>query len=348
MGRKVDDWYQYSGAIHIHTTESDGTKPLEDVVEIGRKADLDFMMFADHMTLSNRERGGEGFYGETLVVIGYEHNDEADTHHYLLFDSPRVYPANMSAREYVAAGAADGALGILAHPDEIRDTLEEFPPYPWHDWSIEGYTGLEVWNQMSEWMERLTRWNKLPMAFSPRKSMVGPTDRILKKWDELNIDGRFVGVAGVDAHEFQIKLGPFTVPVFPYKVHFHSLRTHILLREPLSSEFTQARGQLYQALRDCRVFFSNMRWGSADGFSFYASNDHGTATSGEELNIAGGAQLQASLPHESTMRVIHNGKQVLCVEGTELHHAVTDPGIYRLECWRNGRGWIFSNHIRLI
>jgi hypothetical protein len=348
MSRKVDDWYQYSGAVHIHTTESDGTKPLEEVIAIGQRAGLDFMMFADHMTLSNRERGGDGFYGETLVVIGYEHNDPADTHHYLLFGTPGVYPADMTAKEYVAAGAADGALGIMAHPDEIRDRLKEFPPYPWNDWSVEGYTGLEVWNQMSEWMERLTRWNKLPMAFSPRKSMVGPTDRILRKWDELNLTGRYVGIAGVDAHEFQIRLGPFTVPVFPYKVHFRSLRTHILLREPMSDNAPGARDQLYQAFRDCRVFFSNMRWGSADGFSFYAENRNGRATCGEELVVADGARLHATLPQRAIMKVICNGRKVLQAEGTTLDYGVKQPGIYRLECWRGNRGWVFSNHLRLV
>ncbi len=73
--RKVGDHYQYSGAVHIHTTESDGTKIIEDVIAIGLDVKLDFMMFADHMTLSNRENGHEGLYDKMLVVIGYEHND---------------------------------------------------------------------------------------------------------------------------------------------------------------------------------------------------------------------------------------------------------------------------------
>ena len=270
MPKKCGDWYAYTGAIHIHTTESDGTKSLEEVVAIGRDAGLEFMMFSDHMTLSNREMGKEGFYDDTLVVIGYEHNDADDHHHYLLFESPRVYPADMSAAEYVTAGASDGALGVLAHPDEIRTALKEYPAYPWKDWSANGFVGVELWNQMSEWMERLTRFNKLVMSFSPRKSMVAPTDRILKKWDELNMTRKVVGIAGVDAHAFPIKVGPFTVEIFPYKVHFRCLRSHILLPERMSDDFDIAKKQLYDALRDCRTFFSNMRWGNAEEFEFCA------------------------------------------------------------------------------
>ena len=109
MGKKVGDRYHYSGAIHIHTTESDGTKSLEEVVAIGQQAGLDFMMFTDHMGLTNREAGLEGLYGQTLVVVGYEHNDADDNNHYLLFNSPSVYPRDLTAAEYVAAARRDGA-----------------------------------------------------------------------------------------------------------------------------------------------------------------------------------------------------------------------------------------------
>ncbi|RKX26832.1 MAG: histidinol-phosphatase [Candidatus Zixiibacteriota bacterium] len=346
MGKKVGDWYQYSGAVHVHTTESDGTKTLEEVVAIGERADLDFLMISDHMTLASREKG-EGLYGKMLVVIGYEHNDPEDCHHYLLFETPRVYPAEMSVREYVAAGAADGALGIMAHPDEVRSRMPQFPPYPWTDWNVEGITGVELWNQMSEWMERLTPFNKLLMAFSPRKSMVGPTKRILHQWDQWNLKRKVVGVASVDAHAFRIKVWPFMVEIFPYKVHFRCLRTHILLKEPMSADFNTAKQQLYEALRDCRSFSSNMRWGVADRFTFYAEDDSHKVTCGGELPSHGNVQLVAKLPSRARLKLIHNGKVILESNTDSLTYAVQSPGIYRVEAWKGHRGWIFSNHIRI-
>jgi len=347
MPKKVNDWYVYSGAVHIHTTESDGTRTLQEVVDIGRNAGLDFMMFSDHMTLSNRDSGLEGYYGDTLVTIGYEHNDPRDHHHYLLFESPVVYPQDMTASEYVEAGASDGALGIIAHPDEIRTALEEHPAYPWTDWSVDGFVGIELWNQMSEWMEKLTRFNKLMMSFSPRKSMLGPTDRILKKWDELNMVRKAVGLAGVDAHAFPIKVGPLTVEIFPYKVHFRCLRSHLLMPEKMSKDFATAKKQLYDALRDCRLFFSNMRWGSADNFEFYAQRDMEKVTCGGTLSSAVDACLNVRLPSRAQMRLIHNGKEILRTDADSLQFADLQPGIYRVEAWKKGRGWIFSNHIRI-
>ncbi|HWR81877.1 MAG TPA: hypothetical protein VN285_01090 [Candidatus Deferrimicrobium sp.] len=347
MGRKVGNWYYYSGAMHMHTTDSDGTKSLEEVIAIGRETELDFMMFTDHMTLGHRDRGREGFYGQTLVTIGYEHNDMEDIHHYLLFDSPRVYPETMTPREYVAAGAADGALGIMAHPDEIRDRLERFPPYPWKDWSVEGYTGIELWNQMSEWMERLTRYNFLLMALSPRKSMIGPSDRILQKWDELNMKSRVVGIAGPDAHAFHFRVGPLRLEIFPYKVHFKCLRCHIILPQPLSQEFGVAKKQLYDAIRDCRLFISNMRWGAADTFEFYAENANQQVVCGGSLPSPDGAVLRVRTPSKGTIKVVHNGQTIVRTVTDSLDYRVTQPGIYRAEVWKGRRGWIFSNHIRI-
>ena len=340
-------WFQYSGAIHMHTTDSDGAKPIEEVIRIGQSAGLEFMMFTDHMTLNQRDLGKEGIYGKTLVVIGYEHNDLNDENHYLLFGTPQVYPENATAAEYVSAGDKDGALGIMAHPDEIRDTLPEHPPYAWTDWSVKGYDGMELWNQMSEWLEKLNRFNKLIMAFSPRKSMVGPTDRILKTWDQVNLRRKVVGVAGVDAHAFPIKVWPMTVEIFPYKVHFRSLRCHILLPDKISGDFEVARAQLYDAFRDCRLFFSNLRWGNADKFEFYARNENEQAHCGGNIDSIDGTRLFAKLPSRAKIKLIYNGECLVESVTDNLEFKVTTPGIYRLEAWKGKRGWIFTNHIRI-
>ncbi len=344
---KVNGWYQYSGVIHVHTTESDGTRTLEEVAAIGREVGLDFIMFTDHMTLSNRTNGKEGFYGRTLAVVGYEHNDPEDNNHYLLFDSPAVYPRSMSVAEYVLAGAVDHALGIVAHPDEVRSRQGRYPPYPWTDWSAEGFQGIELWNQMSEWMERLGLMNRIFMAFSPRKSMIGPAPATVARWDELNLTGKIFGVASVDAHAFPVKLGPFTVAIFPYKVHFRSLRTYILLREPLSSSFEVAKRQLFEALRDCRVFCANVRWGDPSQFSFSASNETEKAVCGGTIMNYAGAAIHVASPSRARILLIRNGRPIAESVSRHFSYAVSEPGLYRVELWKRSRGWIFSNHIRI-
>lgn len=347
MASRSGRWFHYSGAIHIHTTDSDGTKPLDEVIRIGHRAGLDFMVFTDHMTLAGRERGEEGFHDGMLVMVGYEHNDIHDQNHYMILNSPRVYPEGMQAEDYVDAAREDGAFGIIAHPDEIRHRIGRYPPYPWTSWNTEAYDGFELWNQMSEWMEKLTPWNRLLKAWSPRKSITAPPRITLRRWDALNKKRRYVGIAGVDAHAFPAKVGPFTVEIFPYKVHFRSLRTHLLLDRPLSDDFAEARDQFIDALRMCRVFLSNMRWGEADRFLFTAQLGDRTVTCGESLPEAEGAVIEVVLPDEALIRLVHNGANVLQTYSDGLEYVVTKPGLYRVEAWKGRRGWIFSNHIRL-
>ncbi|MBK7140870.1 MAG: histidinol-phosphatase [bacterium] len=347
MGKKIGDWFHYAGAIHVHTTESDGTKKLEEVAAIGERADLDFILFTDHMNLHNREQGKEGFYGRLLALVGYEHNDVDDNNHYMIFESPSVYPSEMTSAEYVSAGAKDNALGIIAHPDEIRDRMGQYPPYPWTDWNVDGYTGIELWNQMSEWMERLTPSNKLLMAFSPRKSMVGPTDRVFAKWDEVNRSRKIVGVASVDAHAFPITVGPLKVEIFPYKVHFRSLRTYVILPEPMSTDFATAKNQVYGALRDCRAFGAHIRWGDPIGFQFSGRNGSERVIAGGRLSSLTDAKLEVRLPSSAVIRLVGNGKRLVETTGDSLEFCPTEAGIYRVEAWKNERCWIFSNHIRI-
>ncbi|MFH2037732.1 MAG: histidinol-phosphatase [Candidatus Zixiibacteriota bacterium] len=345
--REVNGYFEYQGCIHIHTTASDGAKPLDEVAMIASSAGLDFIMVTDHMTLETRDEKKEGHYNETLVLIGYEHNDLEDCNHYLIFGSDSVFPENMAAGEYVAAAHREGALGIMAHPDEIRPMNSKYRPYPWTDWDVEGFDGLEIWNQMSEWMENLKSYNKLMMLFSPRKSLKAPTDRILTKWDELNLTRKVAGIAAADVHAFPYKIGPFKVVIFPYKVQFKALRLHLLLPEKLSVDLKTAQKQVYEAIRDCRFFNSNYRWGDAAGFQYTARQGGNTAINGGKLDFSDDCQIRIKCPRKGLIRLVGNGQMVAEANGDSLEYAVKRPGVYRVEVHKNKHGWIYSNHIRI-
>ena len=65
--------FEYVGVMHIHTTDSDGSKTHDEIIELAHKYELDFLAFSDHMTLEHKNK--EGWYGKTLVIVGYEHQD---------------------------------------------------------------------------------------------------------------------------------------------------------------------------------------------------------------------------------------------------------------------------------
>lgn len=345
--RKSDGLYEYTGCVHIHTTASDGTKGIEEIAAIAADLGLDFALIADHMTLKNRHENKEGYFGDTLVLVGYEHNDVDDCHHYLLFESDDVLPADLTAAEYVALGKKQGALGIIAHPDEIRPRHGKYPSFPWNDWNVDGFDGIEIWNQMSEWMEKLGTENNLKMLFSPRSSLTSPTDRILERWDTLNRSRKIAGIASVDAHAFAHKIGPLRIIIFPYKVQFKSLRTHLLLDEPLARELAAAKRQFYQAIRNCRIFVSNYRHGDASGFRFQATRPGQKVTIGGNLEFGPNTTITVRTPRSALIRLIRDGRPVLEAKGDEIEYPADREGLYRVEAYRKKKGWIFSNHIRI-
>ena len=354
MYQDSQGYYHIRGCIHLHTLDSDGTKTHEEIAEIAHSAGLDFLMFTDHMTLKSR-RAKEGIHSDVVCIIGYEHNDPADKHHYLLFDTPGVYDASLTAAEYVSAGAKDGAIGIIAHPDEIRAESGEWPPYEWRNWDVEGFTGIELWNHMSEWMEALAPASfpaRVGLLFSPRKFLIRPPARTMDRWDKLNERRQVVGVAGPDAHGFPYRLGPKKLTIFPYKVHFRTLQTHLLLDKPLAPEFSTARRQILEALRSARVYFSNNRRGDAEGFEFVCRADESADTEplisgANNIVFRAGLTLQVSTPGKCEIRLLRNGEIIAGASGSTLEFAVDSPGAYRVEALRRGRGWIYSNHIRI-
>ncbi|MCP4705008.1 MAG: histidinol-phosphatase [candidate division Zixibacteria bacterium] len=345
---KSGKYCEYQGCIHIHTSESDGTKSTDEVTEIASQTNLDFILISDHMTLDSRKAGKERFYKDTLVLIGYEHNDIEDINHYLLFGTEDVLDAKLTPREYVAEGARQNALGIIAHPDEIRSRQGRYPSYPWLEWDADGYDAIEIWNQMSEWMENLNWINWGRMLFSPRKSLESPTNRILKKWDSLNKGKKKIaGLGAIDVHAHPYRFGPLRITIFPYKVQFKSLRTHLLLPEEISRDIAIAQKQIVKAIRDCRVFVSNYRWGDASGFEFGARSGANEIICGGSLDSFEDSIIYTHTPAPAQIKLIGNGQRLAETYGNSLEYKPNKNGLYRVEVYKNGKGWIFSNHIRI-
>lgn len=342
------NWYEYIGAVHIHTLDSDGTRQIEEIAKLAQKTKLDFLLFSDHLTLKSLYANLEGWYDGVLAIIGYEIHDERNQNHYLVFDLNEILPFGLSAEDYVREVKQKGGMGIIAHPDEVRNSLKKFPPYPWTNWDMDDFDGIEIWNEMSEWMENLTKTNQLKMIFSPRKALKSPTNRILKKWDEINQKRKVVGIGAIDAHAFSYPLfGPFRITIFPYDVQFKSIRTHILLTEPLSSQTSRAKKQILDALRDCRAFVSNYRWGDAKGFSFNAQASDKEVTIGDGINMKDEVKLSIQAPLDCYIKLVCDGKVVAETQSRKLEFATKKKGNYRVEAYRNKKGWIYSNHIRV-
>jgi hypothetical protein len=343
--------HEYIGIIHIHSTYSDGTESVEEIAKIAQDLKLDFLMFTDHNTLQAKRDGLEGWHSGVLVIIGYEINDENDLNHYLAFNLDEELPVDLKPVDYVNEVDARQGYGIIAHPDEKRTSMKRYPAYPWTVWESDKYHGIEIWNQMSEWMEGLTHWNKFWRILHPRRSIISPLQETLAKWDEVNKKRKVVGIGGVDAHAHIYKvMGLFNITVFRYKIIFKTIRTHILTQESFSGE-----GDYYNDLKivrnsllNCNCFISNYYYGDARGFRFWVENNKTKDIIGSELKYDNNTHFHVELPQTAQVRLIKNGQKIATQKGSKLIFNASGQGVYRVEVYSYERPWIFSNHIKLI
>jgi hypothetical protein len=330
----------------MHTRYSDGSGSVAEIAAAAAAAGLDYIVITDHRDL--RALPERGRHGSVQVLVGYEHNDEYSHNHYLALGVRRVLPLDLPPAQVPARVRAEGGTGVIAHPDERRHRMTDLPPYPWTAWKADEFDAIELWNQMSEWTEGLTPANRFLRIWSPRKALRGPSDRLLYLWDILNTRRPVAGVAGVDAHAYPYRVGSLTIKVFPYKVQFRTLLTHFILdREPPEDTELFERA-LLAALRQCRIYFTSERWGATRGFDLTVESGGEKGTIGAKIAFAAGATLRAKWPLTARYGLYRNGFCFLRGRGRSLEAPLEAPGSYRLALFRRNRGWLFSNHVRLV
>lgn len=346
--------FEYVGAIHMHSVFSDGSGEVPQIAKYADEVGLDYILLTDHNTLRALDEGYENWYGNTLCLVGSEINDKENKNHYLAFGIKKTYSTRISAKEYVKKIKEDGGIGFIAHPHEKRKHMKEHPPYPWTEWDSEDYNGIEVWNHMSEWMENLTEENKYQAFLHPLRTITSPSEETLQIWDELNLKRKVVGIGGVDAHAHKYNLlGFLEVEIFPYKVLFKSIRTHLLLEEELVRENSEesiidSKKAIYNALADGKCFFANDYHADSKGFRFYAEVGKKKYQMGDSCFLNGEVKLCVLLPVQNAeIKFVRNGKVIKTVEDKSAEFLVDDVGAYRVEVYIFNKPWIYTNHIRV-
>lgn len=345
--------FEYIGAAHIHSTFSDGTGEVPDIAKFADEVGLDFIMLTDHNTLRALQEGYEKWYGNTLCLVGCEVNDKENKNHYLAFGIDEAFSTRTPARVYVSKVKELGGIGFLAHPHEKRQH-KEHPAYPWTDWDINDFTGIEIWNHMSEWVENLTEENKYRSFLHPLRTVTAPPAETLKVWDKLSEKRKVIAIGGIDAHAHKYNLvGFLEVEIFPYKVLFKSIRTHVLLDEQIKkgenqAEIEKAKWQIYNALRDGKCFVANDYVADSKGFRFFAEHNKKKYQMGDTVPAHKEVKLSVLLPGiESEIKLIQNGNIIETTTAINAEFVVNKKGIYRVEVFHENRAWIYSNHIRV-
>ena len=361
--------FEVVGNFHVHTVCSDGTGTHQQIAQAAAEAGLDVLMYTDH---NLRTEGVAGWYvhpksgRRVLLLMGEEVHDEArepsSVNHYLSLGAEReVNTYAAQAQAVIDAVNRYGGVGFIAHPFERPlPIFDETSAFPWVDWQVSGYAGIELWNYLTEFKSGLSSQGVAVLAvFFPDMFINGPFRETLELWDRLLASGqRVVAIGGADAHAQMYRLGPFKKRVFPYRQTFQTINTHLLLQEPLAEDWRTAQSQVLEALRNGHAFVSYRPAGCARGFRFTAEGQGGTISMGDEALLKGPMTLRVRLPLPAHLRLLKDGCQVASVYGRQLTFETDEPGVYRVEAHRSyhwlwaerairRRPWIFSNPIYL-
>lgn len=344
---------EYFGVIHCHSVFSDGTGYPDEIANAGNEVGLDFVVLTDHNTLRAKKEGFEKYYGKTLLIVGCEVNDKENINHYLTLGVNDTLSTRLSALEYTNIIKNKGGIGFIAHPHESRNNFEQYPPYPWTAWETDAYTGIEIWNHMSEWLENLNEQNKYQCVLHPRRTLTKPKDITLEKWDSENLKRPVVGIAGVDAHAHKANvLGLFNVEIFPYKVMFLSLRTHILTSSVILSDNNNIdlnKSIITDALKNGQVFFANDHLANSCGYRFYCSNKDKVSHSLTTVEYNDSLTLTSIAPSSKcSQKLIFNSKAIFETDKSSFDFCPKYKGVYRVEVLIDKKNWIYSNPIRII
>jgi hypothetical protein len=346
--------HEYVGNVHIHSIHSDGEKNYVEIAEKAAEVGLDFIIFNDHDYLkSNLNLGDEGFYGDVLVLFGLEIGRQ--DHHYLAFDLKNMTRSdNLGPQGVIDEVNRQGGFGFLAHPFEKGMPFHESSAiYTWKDFSVTGFTGVCIWNFTSRWKERVkTIFHGVLFLVFKNQTLKGPSQKTMIFWDNICGQRRVVAIGGSDAHGSVFRWGPISIIPLSYDFILRTINIHILLNRKILKDFNNAKGDIYEAMREGRLFIANDKLYPAMGFKFYFISDDGSdLLMGEEDHFQDG-NLVVELPGNGEIRLIKDGIQVDRIRGMEAVYRVTERGVYRVEVYRRlhifgWRPWIFTNPIYL-
>ena len=160
-----------------------------------------------------------------------------------------------------------------------------------------------------------------------------------------NINNNIIpAIGGIDAHALKIPGYILPVTVFPYKSMFKTITNVITLKEPLSGDFQTAKSQVLNAIKSGNNFVINRKV-SKNIPVFKIKNKTGEAHSGESIELDNNTILTVKAAPKSSIKVFHNGEEIIHNISDKLKIILDRAGKYRVEIKIGNKGFAYSNPV---
>lgn len=353
--------FRLRGAIHVHSSRSDGSGSLDEIARAAARAGLDFVVMTDH---------GDGtappfrpqYRAGVLCLDGVEISTNQG-HVIALGLPPTPFPLAGEASAVVDDVHRFGGVAIAAHPDSAKAALA------WRDWSV-SLDGFEWLNADSEWRDETrlalvravsTFWLRSPETIA---SLFQRQVRTFERWDEASKSGRpLQTIGGVDAHA---RLGwsddaddgdgwATEVALPSYETMFRVLSVSVELDAPPTGRAQQDAERVLLALSTGRTYTTIDALARGGALDYFGDAAGRRVRAGDRLTTQNLSKLSIRVrsPAGSVVRLLRNG--VVIAESSSVRLDVADerirqpgPAAYRVEVVLPGRSrvpWLVSNPI---
>jgi len=355
--------YDYEGDVHFHTKyEKPGDEAYEKIAVITNQQHVDFMISTDRNNLNAFFDHKEGWYGNTLFLVGVEISRPEG---YLLGLNLHEYPITREwpTDKVLAEIARQNGIALVAHPSS--------PRWRWQMQDDPRTAGQEILNLTDQFNSASPDAMLISALYYPFNTPAAFMElyhypaEALKIWDEKTAKHPFTGVFAPDFHpDFHQRLFPLKKDIFISFPNAEDMipvgHNHIILQNPFAHTL-QDKKMIYDAIRQGHLYVAMDMLQDATGFFFSAKQGGKTVWMGDTLPAARETEFSVSLPPTVSLKnimihVYQNGKEISQSRESPYKFKAKTPGAYRVEVeaeiptfWGFGREvtWIYSNPIYL-
>lgn len=348
--------HDVSCVAHVHTTYSDGTATVSELVDAARDAGADAVLLTDHDSLGARRDGWEGMHAGVFLLVGLEVSPKDG--HYLAFGlDEEIAHDGLSEIDIAEAVRTAGGVGFAAHPFSrggrmLVPSIARRIVLP-HGWSAleeeRGTDGIELWSVLTDAAEawrtpaEAVRWMRNPeAAVAP-----GPPAHQLRVWDALSARRRVPAIGGLDGHQHGVRIRGRVRSPLPHRRTFDLLRTHLLCERPLTGEVGTDRATILTALRAGAAWLACPCVAPAEGARMWVQGAEGEIVPIGAETDAGVSMLRVRLPRPAELTIRRDGAAIHMARSDSLDLEVGATGAYRVEARIGGRLWLLSNPIHV-
>src|SRR3954462_3501178 len=171
--------------VHLHSTFSDGTGTVPQIVAAGQRAGVDVVLLTDHNTRAGA--AFEGWHDGVLLLVG-EEDTPGRSDHTLLFGDDLRFAAHPLSR---------GSVRFTRFGDGMPHTGLSSPDL----------TGIELWSFVTDTAERVRSVREgLKFAAAPLRVIDHPPLENMIEWDLMCRTRRVVALGGLDAHQIGLRV----------------------------------------------------------------------------------------------------------------------------------------------